>query len=81
MKEERVDRSEQAKRDVIEQAWYIAHDNVDAAERFVDACEEAFTALASMPQMGAARDFRIPKLKGLRMWPIAASRTTSFSTK
>lgn len=70
MNEGRVRRSEQAKRDLIEQAWHIAQDSVDAAERFLAACEEAFDTLVRMPEMGVPREFRNPRLEGLRMWPV-----------
>lgn len=52
-----------AKRDLLEQAWYIAKDNARAAEK---ACAE----LLKTPGMGVPRTFRNPRLKGIRMRPI-----------
>ena len=59
-----------AKQDIVEQAEHIAEDNPDAAGRFIDALENAFAALADMPEMGAPRDLDNPALLRVRMWPI-----------
>jgi toxin ParE1/3/4 len=61
---------EQAKRDLIGLADAIAQDNLDAAERFLDAARAAFSFLARMPGAGASRKYLNPTLKDLRMWPI-----------
>lgn len=61
---------ERAKRDLIELATAIAQDNLEAAERFLDAAEAAFRFLARTPGAGATREYLNPALKGLRMWPI-----------
>jgi toxin ParE1/3/4 len=44
-----IQKTPQAANDLIDIASYIAEDNLDAAERFLDAAEEAFALLASMP--------------------------------
>ena len=59
-----------AKKDVIEQALYIAEDNPDAADGFLDAVEQALDTLADMPEIGAPRQSYNPALEGIRMWPI-----------
>lgn len=59
-----------AKQDLIELADYIALDNIDAAERFIDAAQSAFQFLSETPGAGATREYFSPKLFGLRMWPI-----------
>ena len=59
-----------AREDIIEQTLYIAEDNPDAADRFLDAVERAFEILADMPEMGNLRQFRHDRLLGIRMWPI-----------
>lgn len=59
-----------AKRDLDEQARYIASDNVDAALRFLDASEEAFERLQSFPEIGKTRKFKHPQLEDIRSWPI-----------
>ncbi len=40
------------------------------ALRFLDAAEASFEHLAAMPELGVARDYRDPRLSGVRMWPI-----------
>lgn len=65
-----VTRREQAKLDLLEQAYYIALDNQEASEAFLQAAEAAFELLAQHPEMGARREFQNPQFVGLRMWPI-----------
>ena len=60
-----------ARRDIREVADYIAADNLDASDRFIDEAHSAFELLAKMPLMGSARRFRREALKGLRVWRIA----------
>ena len=66
----KVLRRPRAKQDLLEQALFIGGDNPDAAERFLDAAEAAFTQLLRMPEIGAAREYRNERLAGLRLWPI-----------
>ena len=47
-----------AKHDLIEQADFIAQDNLDAALRFLDAAEKTFAQLARLPRIGKS-----PKVK------------------
>ena len=61
---------ERAKRDIIELAAHIAHDNLEAAERFITAVETAFRLLAHTPGAGALRGSLDPALANLRMWPV-----------
>ncbi|HEY9419843.1 MAG TPA: type II toxin-antitoxin system RelE/ParE family toxin [Thermoanaerobaculia bacterium] len=49
-----------ARNDLDEQARYIAQDNVDAALRFLEAAEEAFDRLRSLPETVASGDSYIP---------------------
>ena len=70
----RIHRRPQAKLDLIAHALYIAEDNPDAAERFLDAAEASFEQLANMPKMGSPRQFKNPSLAGLRMWPVKGFR-------
>ena len=44
-----------AKQDIIELADYIALDDMDVAERFIDAAQMAFHFLAETPGAGASR--------------------------
>jgi toxin ParE1/3/4 len=63
-----------ADRDVTEQANYLALDSRDAALRFYAATDETFQQLANMPKLGSVRDYRNPRLMGLRMWPVKGFR-------
>jgi len=54
----------------VQQARYIAQDNPDAADRFLDACEHTLEALAELPDVGAPRQFDNPALQGIRMWCV-----------
>ena len=60
----------EARSDVIDIAYYIAEDNMAAADRFADAVDAAFKRLAAMPSLGATREYGNPVLKGMRMWPV-----------
>lgn len=59
-----------AESDLDEQALHIAKDSVSAALRFLDAAQAAFDRLHSFPEIGRAREFLHPDLKGVRSWPI-----------
>lgn len=67
----KVLRRPRAKQDLLEQALFIADDNLDAAERFLDAAEAAFARLLEMPEIGVAREYRNERFAGLRLWPIS----------
>ena len=45
--------------------WYIAQDNPDAADLFLDKIEERCQALAQFPKMGISRDELLPSLRSL----------------
>ena len=45
--------------------WYIAQDNPDAADNFLDKIEERLSALAQFPDMGIKRDELMPSLRSL----------------
>ncbi len=45
--------------------WYIAQDNPDAADSFLDRIEERLHALAQFPEMGITRDELMPSLRSL----------------
>jgi len=46
----------EAESDLDEIWWYIAQDNPDKADRFLDRLQERCWALADFPQMGTSRD-------------------------
>ena len=60
----------QAELDLLDIASYIAEDNFDAAERFLEAAEQTFATVASMPLIGHACEFQSPQAQGLRLWRV-----------
>ena len=62
--------SEQAERDLDEHWFYIARDNVPAADRLLLAVEEAFDDIRRQPAIGWAKPFQNPRLRGVRLWPV-----------
>ncbi len=63
--------SPSARQDVLDIYDYIAADNLDAADRFVDEHYQAFDHLATFPHTGHSR----PDLAGTRpllFWPVGA---------
>ncbi len=55
----------QAETDLDEIWWYIAQDNPDNADRFLDKIEERCQALAQFPHMGISREDLMPTLRSL----------------
>jgi len=60
----------QALHDLGEIASFIALDNLDAAERFLDAAEAAFAQLAALPSLGQAVPFQSTLAQGMRVWRV-----------
>jgi toxin ParE1/3/4 len=56
--------------DLVEIAAYIAEDNPEAAERFLDAAEAAFAVIASMPSLGRTFRFQSAVAQGMRVWRV-----------
>ena len=54
-----------AETDLDDLWWYIAQDNPDAADRFLDKIEERCQAMAQFPLMGLSRDELLPSLRSL----------------
>jgi toxin ParE1/3/4 len=50
----------QAETDLDDIWWYIAQDNPDAADRFLDKIEERCQTLAQFPNIGLSRDELLP---------------------
>jgi toxin ParE1/3/4 len=59
-----------ADQDITEHARYIARDNVEEGLRFYEAVEETLQRLAAFPKMGRERQYRNPRLTGLRQWYV-----------
>lgn len=55
----------QAETDLIEIWWYIAQDNADNADRFLDKIEERCQALAQFPRMGISQEELMPALRSI----------------
>jgi toxin ParE1/3/4 len=55
--------SEQADQDLLEIAYYIALDSVDAADRFIERIHNRLELLAESPFMGRQRDELAPSLR------------------
>jgi toxin ParE1/3/4 len=55
----------QAEADLEEIWWYIAQDNPDAADAFLDQIEERCAVLAQFPLMGTDREDLLPFLRSL----------------
>lgn len=60
--------------DVLEELFNIsfrmAQENEEAANRFLDACDETFGQLEQSPYMGSVREFRKAALKDVRVWRV-----------
>jgi toxin ParE1/3/4 len=52
-------------------AEYIADEDPDAADRFIEAAYETFTKLAQVPGMGRPRRFRASRLSTLRSFRVS----------
>jgi toxin ParE1/3/4 len=50
---------------------FIARDNPEAAERFIEAAEQTFKTLADQPGLGRRREFRSARLREVRSWRIS----------
>jgi toxin ParE1/3/4 len=60
-----------ARRDILSNAEYLEeHGSVETAQRFLDATQKTFEALAKIPKVGALCAFRSPALRRLRRWPV-----------
>ena len=67
----RVERRPRVRLDVLEQATYLGEEaSEELALRFVDAVDAALQRLADTPEVGRLREFRSPRLAGLRSWPV-----------
>jgi toxin ParE1/3/4 len=55
----------------LDTIWeYIAFDNLDAADRFLEAALETFRELARTPGLGRKRSFPQARLRGLRSFRV-----------
>lgn len=56
--------------ELVSLSFYIADDNEEIAQRFLDACDETFRFLADNPLLGSRRRFESVKLSEVRMWRV-----------
>jgi plasmid stabilization system protein ParE len=57
--------------DELDAIWrYIAFDDMDAADKFLEAAFDTFQSLAQMPGMGRKRDFPQVRLRELRFFRV-----------
>ncbi len=56
--------------EVDDQCEYLAHDNIEAARRFLNAAEATFAQLARTPGMGRMWQSADERLRGVRVWRI-----------
>lgn len=63
-------RRDAALHDLIDLAYDIALEDIDAAHRSLAAAEESFRDLERMPLMGSSREFKNSALDGIRMWLV-----------
>jgi len=61
-----VNKRPQVIRDLIDLATYIAQNNLDASDRFLNAAENTFKQLGKMPGMGKICQFSHPELSDIR---------------
>jgi toxin ParE1/3/4 len=61
-----------AQRDIDSHADYLeAEAGKDVAQRFIDAAQASFVAVAASPHIGPAVPSRLADLSGLRKWRVA----------
>jgi toxin ParE1/3/4 len=60
-----------ARRDILSNAEDLEeHGGGETAQRFLDATQSTFEALAKMPKLGILCAFLRPALRRLRRWPV-----------
>ena len=50
--------------------YYTAEGGLEVGLRFFSSCQKTFEWLLENPGAGSPRNFRSPRLTGLRMWPV-----------
>jgi toxin ParE1/3/4 len=68
----RVLKREAAKRDLIAQwVWYAENANIEVADRFLSAAENALASLSIHPEAGTPLFVRRAELRGMRRFPVS----------
>lgn len=60
--------------ELIKLSSYLAFENEDAAQRFLDACDETFQFLAANRVVGVVKGFHRKELAEVRMWHVKGFR-------
>src|SRR5262249_18016289 len=63
-------RSPEAVQDLARIVDFLARQDADLADRFLDQAEETFHEIAERPSLGSTFESTNPKLDGLKVWPI-----------
>ena len=66
----KIFRRDQALSDLADHAFYLAQDDSDVADRFLDAFENTVERLSQMPYIGTTYPSQNPACFGLRRWAI-----------
>jgi toxin ParE1/3/4 len=56
--------------ELVNLSGYIAFENEDAAQKFLDACDATFQFLAVNQYVGAVKGHHRKELNGVRMWRV-----------
>ena len=56
--------------ELVNLSAYLAEQNEDIAQSFLDACDVTFRFLATNPHVGAEREFENSALSRVRMWRV-----------
>jgi toxin ParE1/3/4 len=71
LKTKQVIPREQASRDANQAIdWYLTEGNEQAASRFIDTLEQAYTHIGKHPAIGSPHYAHELQLTGLRSWPL-----------
>ena len=65
-----IQRTPRAIDDLLEHFTNIAVDKLEPAQRFLEVAEESFQRLVDMPGIGTAVDSKLPRLRGVRSYPM-----------
>ena len=69
-----ISKRPQVIRDLIDIATYIAENNIDSSDEFLNAAEETFKQLGQMPLVGKQCQFSDPRLQNVRSLGVKGFR-------
>jgi toxin ParE1/3/4 len=56
--------------ELVNLSFYLAADNEEIAQKFLDSCDETFAILAKTPLIGSLKSFKNAGLLDVRMWRV-----------